>query len=187
MLCSEALLYCVVPVITQEVAIYADGAASPNPGSGGYGVVLIRNGQREELSGGFSKTTNNRMEILGAIVGLRALKGEKSKVTIHSDSRYVVDMFNGGHADGWRRNGWRRNNGKDPALNPDLWNELLDLSARHEIRFVWVRGHAGSKENVRCDELAVEARQGENLPRDEGYGIPALHAPPRQLTLFDEA
>lgn len=187
MLCSEALLYCVVPVITQEVAIYADGAASPNPGSGGYGVVLIRNGQREELSGGFSKTTNNRMEILGAIVGLRALKGEKSKVTIHSDSRYVVDMFNGGHADGWRRNGWRRNNGKDPALNPDLWNELLDLSARHEMRFVWVRGHAGSHENARCDELAVAARQGRNLPADGGYESPTTLASPRQLTLFDEA
>jgi len=169
------------------VTIYADGAASPNPGPGGYGVVLIRDGRRQELSGGFRKTTNNRMEILGAIVGLRAMEGEKSKATVHSDSAYLVEMFNGGHADGWRRTGWRRNKGKDPALNPDLWNELLDLSARHEARFVWVRGHAGSKENARCDELAVAARQGKNLPADAGYEAPALHARPRQLTFFDGA
>ena len=153
----------------KEVTIYADGAARPNPGVGGYGVVLIRNGLRQELSGGFRKTTNNRMEILGAIIGLRALNGDRSNVTIHSDSRYVVEMFNGGYAEGWRRNGWRRNRGKDPALNPDLWNELLDLSAEHEVRFVWVRGHSDDKENARCDELAVAARQGNDLPSDEGY------------------
>ena len=172
---------------SQEVTIYADGAASPNPGAGGYGVVLIRNGHRRELSGGFCKTTNNRMEILGAIVGLKALGGGKAAVTVYSDSRYVVDMFNGGHAEEWRRNGWTRNKGKDPALNPDLWGELLDLSARHEVRFVWVKGHTANEENIRCDELAVLARQAENLSTDQGYETRTLHVSPKQLTLFDEA
>ena len=175
-----------MPVATQEVIVYADGAASPNPGPGGYGVVIIRNGQRRELSGGFRQTTNNRMEILGAIVGLQSLGAEKAAVMIHSDSRYVVDMFNGGHADGWRQNGWKRNKGKDPALNPDLWGELLDLSAKHQVRFVWVKGHAANEENTRCDELAVKARQGDNLPADEGYEARTLHVSPTQLTFLDE-
>jgi len=175
-----------VPVVAPQITIYTDGAASPNPGPGGYGVVIIRDDQRQELSGGFRRTTNNRMEIIGAIVGLKALGGEMAAVTIHSDSRYVVDMFNGGHADGWRRNGWKRNRGKDPALNPDLWGELLDLSAKHEVGFVWVKGHAANVENTRCDELAVMARQGENLPVDAGYETRPVHAPPKQLTFLDE-
>jgi ribonuclease HI len=153
----------------REVVIYADGAASPNPGPGGYGVVRTCNGNREEFSGGFRRTTNNRMEILGAIIGLRSLRGERARVTIYSDSKYVVDMFMGGYARQWRQNGWKRNRGKDPVLNPDLWNELLDQSARHETRFIWVKGHADSKENARCDELAVAARQGQDLPADDGY------------------
>ena len=168
----------------QEVTIYADGAASPNPGPGGYGVVLIRDGQRQELSGGFRRTTCNRMEILGAIVGLRALGGGKSNAAIYSDSKYLVDMFNGGHAEKWRRNGWRRNKGKDPALNPDLWDEILGLAARHEARFTWVRGHADCRENARCDELAVAARQGKDLPPDEGYENPVVPEAP-QMSLFD--
>lgn len=169
-----------------EVLIYADGAASPNPGAGGYGVVLIRDGQRRELSGGVRRTTNNRMEILGAIVGLRALNGETCKVTLYSDSKYVVDMFNGGYAAQWRQNGWTRNKGKDPALNPDLWGELLDLASRHETRFVWVRGHASNQENSRCDELAVAARQARDLPPDEGFERAAVTRPPvmRQIELF---
>ena len=168
-----------------EVVIYADGAASPNPGPGGYGVVMIRNGQRTELSGGFLKTTNNRMEILGAIVGLRELHGQKSRVTIYSDSRYVVDMITGGHVEKWRQNRWTRNNGKECALNPDLWDELLNLTAAHEVRFVWVRGHADDQENARCDELAVNARQGKDLPPDAGYEKPAAPGCPKQLTLFE--
>ena len=168
-----------------EVLIYADGAASPNPGPGGYGVILIRNGQRQELSGGVKKTTNNRMELLGAIIGLRQLNGTKSQVTIYSDSKYVVDMFMGGYAEQWRQNHWTRNQGKDYALNPDLWNELLNLSAEHELKFIWVRGHADHPENLRCDELAVLARQGKDLPADEGYEKPFFPDPPKQLTLFD--
>jgi ribonuclease HI len=171
----------------REVVIYTDGAASPNPGSGGYGIVLFRGGQRTELSGGFLKTTNNRMEILGAIIGLRTLGDEKSTVTIYSDSRYVVDMFSGGYAAGWRKNGWTRNKGKDPALNPDLWDELLNLAARHDVKFVWVRGHTDNPENTRCDELAVAARQRKDLPRDEGYETPAVTKVPElhQASLFD--
>jgi ribonuclease HI len=170
---------------THEVTIYADGAASPNPGHGGYGVILIREGQRRELSGGFRKTTNNRMEIMGAIVGLRALGGQKSKVTIVSDSKYVVDMFNGGYAEKWRRANWTRNKGKDAALNPDLWNELLNLAAQHEVHFTWVRGHGSNLDNARCDELAVAARGRPGLPADTGYEKPGLPEPAKQLTFFD--
>ena len=168
-----------------EVTIYADGAASPNPGTGGYGVIVIKAGQRRELSGGVRKTTNNRMEILGAIIGLRDLNGQRSKVTIYSDSRYVVDMFNGGHAAQWRQHQWTRNKGKDPALNPDLWNELLNLAAQHEVQFVWVRGHGSNLDNARCDELAVAARQAQNLPADAGYENASASDPSAQLTLFD--
>ena len=169
------------PQAPNEVTIYADGAASPNPGQGGYGVIIIQNGKRRELSGGYRKTTNNRMEILGAIVGLRELNGQKSKVTIYSDSKYVVDMFTGGHAEKWRRNGWRRNKGKDAALNPDLWKELLDLAEHHDVKFVWVRGHGRNQENARCDELAVLARQKKDLSVDEGYEHPIVPDVPEQL------
>ncbi len=167
------------------VTIYADGAASPNPGPGGYGVLLIRNGRRQELSGGFRRTTNNRMELTGAIVGLRSLDGQKSAVTIYSDSRYVADMFNGGYAEGWRRQGWRKGKGKYPALNPDLWDELPKLALIHEVKFVWVRGHAEHPENTRCDELAVAARQGMDLPADEGYEHPVVPPSPEGPSLFD--
>ncbi|MCE9615529.1 MAG: ribonuclease HI [Lentisphaerae bacterium] len=166
------------------VTIFTDGAASPNPGPGGYGVILIRNGQRRELSGGFRKTTNNRMEILAAIVGLREMNGEKSTVAIHSDSKYVVDMFTGGYAAQWRRNGWRRQKGKAPALNPDLWEELLNLAALHDVRFEWVRGHADNADNTRCDELDVTARQGNDLPPDVGYESASARQRPAQPSLF---
>jgi ribonuclease HI len=187
------------------VVIYADGAAAPNPGRGGYGVVMLRDGQRQELAGGFRKTTNNRMEILGVIVGLRAVREPDVPITIYSDSRYVVDMINGGHVERWRRDGWTRNRGKDAALNPDLWDQLLTLCRGRAVKFVWVRGHNENKENTRCDELAVQARQAGDLPVDEGYESAGLTAAPavaplvlppvqasqasppapRQLTLFD--
>ena len=166
------------------VEIYTDGAASPNPGPGGYGAVLIDNNQREELSGGFRKTTNNRMELLSVIEGLRQVHDGKRPITIYSDSRYVVDMFNGGYAEQWRKNGWTRNKGKDPALNPDLWNELLNLAADHEVKFVWVKGHADNLENTRCDELAVAARQAADLPADAGYENPPAPFLSQQLSLF---
>jgi len=168
-----------------EIEIYTDGACQSNPGPGGYGVVLIADGRRRELSGGFRKTTNNRMELFSVIRALRELDHPNSKVTVYSDAQYVVNMINGGYAQRWRRDGWTRNHGKDPAMNPDLWEILLDLCARHAVRFVWVRGHADNKENSRCDELAVAARQGTDLPADEGYEKPVAPVQPTQLSLFD--
>lgn len=151
----------------KHVVIYTDGACSGNPGPGGYGVVMLFNGHRKELSGGFRKTTNNRMELLGAIEGLRALK-DRCSVKLHTDSQYVVNAIEKGWAAKWKANGWMRNK-KDKAVNPDLWEQLLQLCKHHKVEFVWVRGHAGNLENERCDVLAVTASQQPNLPVDEGY------------------
>ena len=151
----------------KRVAIYTDGACTGNPGPGGYGVVLLYEGNRRELSGGFRLTTNNRMELLAAIEGLEALKGT-CQVTLHSDSRYVIDGMAKGWAERWRNNGWKRNK-KEKAINPDLWGRLLDLCGKHEVEYRWVRGHAGNPENERCDRLAVEAARMKDLPVDEGY------------------
>ena len=151
----------------KQVVIYTDGACSGNPGPGGYGVVMLFNGHRKELSGGFCKTTNNRMELLGAIEGLRALK-DRCAVKLHTDSQYVVNAIEKGWAAKWKANGWMRNK-KDKAVNPDLWEQLLDLCKQHKVEFIWVRGHSGNVENERCDVLAVAAAQQPNLPVDEGY------------------
>jgi ribonuclease HI len=151
----------------KHVTIYTDGACSGNPGHGGYGVVLIYGGRRKELSGGYRLTTNNRMELMGAIAGLRALRG-RCRVTLYTDSQYVADAMNKGWAQRWRDNGWMRNR-KDPAVNPDLWEELLTLCTFHEVAFIWVRGHAGNPENERCDALSVQASQGADLLPDSGY------------------
>lgn len=151
----------------KKVTIYTDGACLGNPGPGGYGVVLLYNGRRKEISGGFRLTTNNRMEMMGVIVGLRALK-ERCSVTLYSDSEYVVNSISKGWAARWRANGWKRNK-KDKAVNADLWEQLLDLIDKHEVKMVWVRGHSGVKENERCDELSVAAAQQKNLPIDERY------------------
>ena len=149
------------------VTIYTDGACIGNPGPGGYGAVLLSGEHRKELSGGFANTTNNRMEILAAIVGLETLK-KPSAVTLYSDSRYLVDAIEKGWAIKWQANGWMRNK-KERAVNPDLWERLLDLTKQHDVAFRWVRGHAGNKENERCDKLAVAAAKGRNLPADSGY------------------
>ena len=151
----------------RQVTIYTDGACVGNPGPGGYGTVLIFDDNRRELSGGFRLTTNNRMELLAAIEGLEALK-EPCQVTLYSDSQYVVNGMSKGWAEKWRKNGWRRNK-KERAINPDMWGRLLDLCARHEVEFRWVRGHAGIPENERCDRLAVAASLQDNLPADLGY------------------
>lgn len=150
-----------------EVTIYTDGGAEPNPGPGGYGVVLIYGPHRKELHGGFARTTNNRMEILAAIKGLEALK-TPCKVRLHSDSQYLVNAMTQGWASRWQANGWKRNR-HDKAVNPDLWERLLTLCETHEVQFVWVKGHAGHRENERCDVLAGQALQKGNLPPDEGY------------------
>lgn len=124
-------------------------------------------GQRKELSAGYRKTTNNRMELLAAIVGLRALK-EKCNVTLHTDSRYVVDGIEKGWARKWKADGWMRNK-KERALNPDLWDELLKRAGEHDVTFKWVKGHAGNKENERCDFLANQAANGRYLLEDTVY------------------
>ena len=147
--------------------IYTDGGAIGNPGPGGYGAILRANGAERELSGGYRLTTNNRMEIMAAIVGLEALK-KPARVTIHTDSQYLANAINLGWARKWRAQGWMRNRG-EPALNPDLWERLLALLECHEVRFQWVRGHAGHPENERADRLAVEAAKQKGLPPDEGY------------------
>ena len=147
----------------KSVTIYTDGGCSPNPGPGGYGVVLIYGQNRRELSGGYRKTTNNRMELTAAIRGLEALK-EPCQVRLLSDSQYVVNGIMKGWAQRWRENGWRRNK-HEIAGNPDLWERLLDLCARHQVRLEWVRGHAGNAENERCDQLANAAA------REQGRGL----------------
>ncbi len=151
----------------KHVTIYTDGACIGNPGPGGYGAVLLYEGNRQELSGGYRRTTNNRMEIRAVLAGLRSLK-EPCRVTVFSDSRYVVDAMSKGWAESWRDKGWRKRD-KTPALNPDLWEEMLDLSERHQVEFRWVKGHAGDPENERCDELAVAAASGGDLAHDEVY------------------
>jgi ribonuclease HI len=151
----------------KHVTIYTDGACLGNPGPGGYGVILLYQGNIRELSGGYRKTTNNRMELMAAIVGLGALK-EKCKVTLYSDSEYLVKAMSKGWAQRWRANGWRRNK-REKVLNPDLWERLLQLCDYHEVHFSWVKGHAGTPENIRCDQLAMQAARQLSSPVDEGY------------------
>jgi ribonuclease HI len=151
-----------------EVTIYTDGGARFNPGPGGYGVVQIYNGMRKELSGGFRLTTNNRMELMACIVALRELEHRDRPVTLYSDSSYVVNGISKGWAKSWRKRGWLKAD-KKPAVNPDLWADLLELIEDLKITFIWVKGHAGNPLNERCDELAVAAAGRDNLPEDEGY------------------
>ena len=152
----------------RHIIVHTDGACTGNPGPGGYGAVLEYGSDRRELSGGYRRTTNNRMELMGPIKSLEALK-ESCRVTLYSDSRYVVDAVEKGWAKRWQANGWMRNK-KEQAINPDLWAQLLALCEQHEVEFRWVRGHAGNPENERCDQLAVKAAQQSNLPIDKGYG-----------------
>ncbi|MCD7741896.1 MAG: ribonuclease HI [Ruminococcus sp.] len=137
-----------------EVEIFTDGACSGNPGPGGWGAVLRCGGREKELSGGETRTTNNRMELTAVITALEALK-YPCKVTLTSDSKYVIDAVTKGWAKKWQANGWIKSD-KKPALNPDLWEKLLSLLEIHDVTFVWVKGHAGHPENERCDELAVQ-------------------------------
>ena len=158
----------------KKVTIYTDGACSGNPGPGGFGALLRYGGHTRELSGGFRRTTNNRMELLAVIAGLETLK-DPCRVTIFSDSRYIVDAVNKGWATRWRANGWKRNK-RERAINPDLWERLLDLMEVHDTEFRWVKGHAGNKGNERADALAVAASNSDDLAIDEGYERPSAHA-----------
>lgn len=156
----------------QHVTLYSDGAARGNPGPGGYGAVLSFTDAQgdehtKELSQGYECTTNNRMELLGVIVGLEALK-HACEVEVISDSKYVVDAFNQNWVDGWLKRGWK-NAKKEPVKNRDLWERLLEAKKPHTVSFTWVKGHAGHPQNERCDELATTAADGDSLIIDEGF------------------
>lgn len=146
-----------------RITIYTDGAARGNPGPGGYGIVLMSGKHRKEISEGFKLTTNNRMELLAVIVALETLKFSNCQVTIYSDSKYVVDAVEKGWLWGWVK---KRFKGKK---NADLWIRFLKVYQQHQVRFIWVKGHADIPENERCDQLAVEASMGPDLKKDEGY------------------
>lgn len=148
----------------KKVTIYTDGACSGNPGPGGYGVILKYNGHERQLSQGYKNTTNNRMELRAVIAGLAALK-EKCEVTVYSDSKYLIDAIKNGWAKRWQNNDWWRNK-KERALNPDLWQQLLNLLEKHVVKFIWIKGHAGHVENEKCDALAVAAASGNDLKKD---------------------
>lgn len=145
------------------ITIYTDGASRGNPGPGGYGVVMLYGSLRKEISEGFRLTTNNRMELLSVIVGLETLKKEGSPVTIYSDSKYVVDAVEQKWVFGWEKKHFK------DKKNPDLWMRFLRIYRKHQVKFIWVKGHASNKENNRCDELAVEAALGRDLKIDVGY------------------
>jgi ribonuclease HI len=148
----------------KEVTLFTDGACSGNPGPGGYGAILKYGDDIKELSGGYRNTTNNRMELMAVIAGLSQLK-EPCKVSVVTDSRYVVDAVEKGWLARWASNQWMRNR-KEKALNVDLWKQLLPLLETHDICFTWIRGHSGHPENERCDRLAVSAAANPHLPDD---------------------
>lgn len=147
------------------ITIYTDGAAKGNPGPGGYGVVMTYKNHRKELSEGFRLTTNNRMELLAVIKGLEALKGEGHDVVIFTDSRYVVNAVENGWIWTWERTGFKN------KKNPDLWRRFIPLYQKHNVKFRWLRGHAGHKENEYCDRLAVRSATNPPLGIDEGYEL----------------
>ncbi len=149
----------------KEVEIYTDGACSGNPGPGGYGTILKYGSHEKELSGAFANTTNNRMELMAVIKGLESLK-EPCRVTVYSDSKYIVDAMNKGWVARWRARGWMRSE-KQPAKNADLWERIWQLASVHQVRWVWVKGHAENEYNNRCDKLAVEAMKKGPRLRDE--------------------
>ncbi|TVR37118.1 MAG: ribonuclease HI [Cryomorphaceae bacterium] len=145
------------------IEIYTDGSSLGNPGPGGYGLILRSGKHYKEVSAGFRRTTNNRMELLSVIVGLEMLKLPNQQVTVYSDSRYVVDAVEKGWVFNWERTGFKK------KKNQDLWERFLRIYRQHRVNFVWVKGHAGHPMNERCDHLAVKAAQGRNLPPDQGF------------------
>lgn len=150
-----------------SIVIYTDGGCLNNPGPGGFGVVIQDRKEKKELSGGYRLTTNNRMELMACIVGLGSLK-KSAKVTLYSDSQYVVNGITKGWAEKWQANGWMKNK-REAAVNSDLWERLLDLCGKHNVRFQWVKGHAGNVGNERCDALANIESAKKGLPADKVY------------------
>jgi ribonuclease HI len=147
----------------KKIIIYTDGAASGNPGPGGYGVVMLYGEHRKELAQGYRNTTNNRMELMAVIVALEQLKYKGSEATIYSDSKYVCEAVNQGWLFDWERKGFKK------KKNPDLWKKFLPLYRKHRIRLTWIKGHSNIPENERADQLAVEAYRQPGLEKDEGY------------------
>ena len=154
--------------VEDKIYIYTDGGCSGNPGPGGYGVVILDDKKRIELSEGFRLTTNNRMELLACIIGLKHLDSVEKPVELFSDSSYVVNSVTKGWARGWQKRGWRKSDG-EPAMNADLWKVMLSLCDQLKPDFTWVEGHAGHELNERCDQLAVAAAKAEELKVDYGY------------------
>ena len=146
-----------------SITIYTDGAAKGNPGQGGYGVVLLSGSHRKEIKEGFRLTTNNRMELLAVIVALESVKKLKSEITVYSDSKYVVDAIEKNWLFSWEKTNFKK------KKNPDLWIRFLQVFRKHKVSFVWVRGHSNNKENERCDVLAVQAAESNNLLIDKWY------------------
>jgi len=149
--------------MASDITLYTDGAASGNPGPGGYGVVLISGKHRLEKSEGFRLTTNNRMELLAVITGLEALKKENCNVVVYTDSKYVADAVEKGWLFQWESKGFKK------KKNPDLWIRFLNIYRKHNVKFVWIKGHASIPENEVCDRLAVEASKSRELSEDSGY------------------
>jgi len=146
-----------------KITVYTDGSALGNPGPGGYGIVMISGKHHKDISQGFKLTTNNRMELLAVIVALETIKQPGAEVTIYSDSKYVVDAIEKGWVFSWVKKGFKN------KKNPDLWRRFLKIYPRHNVKFVWVKGHAGNLLNERCDQLAVEAANSKDLLEDSGY------------------
>ncbi len=151
----------------KQVEIFTDGSCLGNPGPGGYGAILRYRGREKTFSAGYTRTTNNRMELMAVIVALEALN-RPCDVEVHSDSQYVVNAFNKHWIDGWKKRGWKTAN-KQPVKNRDLWERLLTAKSKHKVEFIWVKGHAGHELNERCDELATTAADGSNLDIDAGF------------------
>ncbi len=160
---NHASLRALRELFNMHIIIHTDGAARGNPGPGGYGVVLQAGDRRKELSAGYRLTTNNRMELLAVIVGLEALKKDNSRVTVFTDSRYVADAVEKGWVFTWARNQFKK------KKNPDLWKRFLAIYPKHQVKFIWIKGHANHPENERCDRLAVEASLGLELLVDSVY------------------
>lgn len=156
-----------------KVNIYTDGACRGNPGKGGYGTVLEYTDasgytHQKEFSQGYLNTTNNRMELLAVVVGLNKLK-KPCDVTVYSDSKYIVDAINQGWLEGWIKNGWKRGKKKEAVKNEDIWRQMVEAMAKHNMTFQWVKGHAGHPMNERCDDLATSAADAYDLIEDVGY------------------
>jgi ribonuclease HI len=155
------------PDNSDTITIYTDGSCHGNPGPGGYAAVVLHGDERKEISDGYRRTTNNRMEIMGAVAALESLKAA-CRVMVYSDSAYLVNAMNGRWPHAWQKNGWRRRGGQ-PALNPDLWKRLLGLCETHRVAFKHVRAHRNNVENNRCDALANAAASRSDLAPDPGY------------------